>query len=100
MNAISYLRVSGKGQVLGDGFVRQRETVQKYAKANGIVVEAEFRDEGISGTTELADREGLAELIDYVKKHDVKIVLVERADRVAVTFWFRKLFSVSFGIWA
>jgi len=83
MKAFSYLRVSGKGQVLGDGFPRQREAIEKYAKAHGIVIEEEFRDEGISGTTELADRDGLARLIDRIESNGVRTVLVERSDRVA-----------------
>lgn len=83
MKAFSYLRVSGKGQVLGDGFHRQRDTIEKYANANGIDIEEEFRDEGISGTTELADRDGLARLIDRIESNGVRTVLVERADRVA-----------------
>lgn len=83
MKAFSYLRVSGKGQALGDGFLRQRDTIEKYAKANGIAIEEEFRDEGISGTTELADRNGLARLIDRIESNGVRTVLVERADRVA-----------------
>lgn len=83
MKAFSYLRVSGKGQVLGDGFPRQRESVEKYAQAHGIVIEEEFRDEGISGTTELADREGLARLLERIETSDVRTVLVERSDRVA-----------------
>ena len=32
MTAISYLRVSGNGQVEGDGFTRQREAIYRYAK--------------------------------------------------------------------
>ena len=83
MQAISYLRVSGKGQVLGDGFPRQRETVEKYATANGIIIEEEFRDEGISGTTELADRDGLARLLEHIESTGIRTVLVERSDRIA-----------------
>lgn len=83
MKAFSYLRVSGKGQVLGDGFPRQRESVEKYAQAHAIVIEEEFRDEGISGTTELADRDGLARLLERIETSDVRTVLVERSDRVA-----------------
>jgi DNA invertase Pin-like site-specific DNA recombinase len=83
MKAFSYLRVSGKGQVLGDGFPRQRESVEKYAQAHDIVLEEEFRDEGISGTTELADRDGLARLLERIETSGVRTVLVERSDRVA-----------------
>ena len=82
--AFSYLRVSGKGQVRGHGFDRQRETIRRYARANNIDVVDEYRDEGVSGTKELSDRDGLAALLDQLDKgNGVHLVLVERADRLA-----------------
>ncbi len=56
--ALSYLRVSGQGQIGGDGFPRQREAVERYAKLHGLEVLQEFRDEGVSGTKELEGRVG------------------------------------------
>jgi DNA invertase Pin-like site-specific DNA recombinase len=82
-SAVSYLRVSGKGQVEGDGFPRQREAVFRFAAKNGYELVDEFRDEGVSGTKELSDRPGLAALIDRVESNCVKVVIVERADRLA-----------------
>ncbi len=81
--ALAYLRVSGKGQVNKDGFPRQRETIHKYAKANSLEIIGEYRDEGVSGTKELEHRQGLAALLDHIESNGVKIVLVERADRLA-----------------
>jgi DNA invertase Pin-like site-specific DNA recombinase len=81
--AVSYLRVSGKGQIEGDGFPRQREAVVRFAARNGYELVDEFRDEGVSGTKELSDRPGLAALIDRVESNGVKVVVVERADRLA-----------------
>jgi DNA invertase Pin-like site-specific DNA recombinase len=81
--AFTYLRVSGKGQIEGDGFPRQRTAVEKYARAHGIQVVAEYRDEGVSGTRELADRAGLAALLDRIESNGVRVVLIERADRLA-----------------
>ena len=81
--ALSYLRVSGKGQVEGHGFERQREAIARYAKASHVDVVEEFRDEGVSGTKELVDRDGLAALIDRIESNGVRLVLVERADRLA-----------------
>lgn len=81
--ALSYLRVSGRGQVEGDGFPRQREAIATFARSNGFDVVQEFRDEGVSGTKELADRPGLAALIDRLESNGVRVVLVERADRLA-----------------
>lgn len=80
---VSYLRVSGKGQVDGDGFPRQREKVAKYAKRQRINLVGEYVDEGVSGTSELADRPGLAKLLDRVESNGVKIILVENASRLA-----------------
>lgn len=80
---LTYLRVSGRGQIEGDGFDRQREALGRFAKANGLQIIQEYRDEGISGTRELADRPGLAALLDHVESNGVKVILVERADRLA-----------------
>jgi DNA invertase Pin-like site-specific DNA recombinase len=81
--AVSYLRVSGKGQVEGDGFPRQREVIERYARAAGFELVAEYRDEGVSGTRELEDREGLSELLARIRSNGVRVVIVERADRLA-----------------
>lgn len=81
--AVSYLRVSGKGQVEGDGFERQREAISRFAKRSGLTLLEEYRDEGLSGTKELADRPGLAAVLDRIENNGVKVVIVERADRFA-----------------
>ncbi len=81
--AVSYLRVSGKGQVDGDGFPRQRETIARYAKAAGFELVGEYCDEGVSGTKDLDDRDGLSELLARIRSNGVRVVLVERADRLA-----------------
>ncbi len=80
--AFSYLRVSGKGQVKGDGFARQRAAVQAYARAHRLRVLEEYQDK-VTGTKELADRAGLAALLDRAEHNGASIVLVERADRLA-----------------
>jgi DNA invertase Pin-like site-specific DNA recombinase len=81
--AVSYLRVSGKGQVEGDGFPRQREAIARFVKRHGYQLLEEYRDEGVSGTKELAERPGLAALLDRIESNGVKVVLIERADRLA-----------------
>lgn len=83
--AVAYLRVSGKAQAGADkdGFPRQREAVAKFAQRNGYEIVAEFRDEGISGTRELENRPALAALIDRIASNGVRVVIVERADRLA-----------------
>src|SRR5688572_3691299 len=81
--AVSYVRVSGRGQVDGDGPERQRNGIARYAKGAGLTLLEEFSDLGVSGTAELADRPGLAALIDRLESNGVRIVIVERADRLA-----------------
>lgn len=81
--ALAYLRVSGRGQVDGDGFPRQRETIARYVRMHGLELVGEYRDEGVSGTRELDARPGLAELMAHIRSNGVRLVLVERADRLA-----------------
>lgn len=81
--AFSYLRVSGKGQIDGDGFPRQRGTVAAYAKRHQIEVVREFCEKGVSGTKDAFDREALTDLFVALKANGVRLVLVERADRLA-----------------
>lgn len=83
MKAFSYLRVSSRGQVDGDGFDRQRDKIQKWAKTNGASVEREFLEEGISGANELDGRPAMVELLGAIATNGVRTVIVERADRFA-----------------
>jgi DNA invertase Pin-like site-specific DNA recombinase len=83
MEAFAYLRVSGKGQVEGDGFTRQLQAIEGYATAHGVKVARAFRDEGVSGTKELENRPALLELLSALETSDVRIVMVERLDRLA-----------------
>jgi DNA invertase Pin-like site-specific DNA recombinase len=81
--AVSYLRVSGKGQVHGDGFDRQRDAIAKFAKRAKYDVIEEFGDEGVSGKRDLESRPGLAALLDRIESNGIRVVIVERADRLA-----------------
>ena len=64
--AVAYLRVSSIGQIEGDGLTRQREAVAEYAKRNGIAIVGEYRDEGVSGATDHADRPGFSDLLSRI----------------------------------
>lgn len=83
MKAFSYLRVSGKGQVEGDGFPRQRVAISARAKFLGAEIVQEFTDEGISGASDLEDRPALIALFSAIEGNGVRTVIVERADRLA-----------------
>ncbi len=81
--AFAYLRVSGKGQVDGDGFPRQLDAIQQYAAAQGYRVRKVYREEGISGTKELENRPALLELLAAIGSSDVRVVMIEKLDRLA-----------------
>jgi DNA invertase Pin-like site-specific DNA recombinase len=81
--AFAYLRVSGKGQVEGDGFSRQIEAIKRYAAEKGIEIAGIYKDEGVSGT--LAERPALAEMMVSMERngHGVRTVIVEQISRLA-----------------
>ncbi|MDB4323376.1 recombinase family protein [Akkermansiaceae bacterium] len=82
LKAFGYLRCSGAGQIEGDSFRRQKDKIQKFAKANGYEVCEFFAEEGISGSTsELEDRPALTNIMMRIAANGVRTVLVERADR-------------------
>ncbi len=61
----------------------RRYIASRFAKASHLTLVGEFRDEGVKGATDLEHREGLAALLDTIESDGVKVVLVERADRLA-----------------
>lgn len=81
--AFAYLRVSGKGQVDGDGFPRQLAAIEAYARANGLTLAKVFREQGVSGTKELENRPALQQLLAAVDSRNAPVVLVEKLDRLA-----------------
>jgi len=81
--AFAYLRVSGKGQLDGDGFPRQIATIREYARKNSLEVIQAFEEQGVSGTKELDNRPALQSLIGELESGSVRIVLVEKLDRLA-----------------
>ena len=54
-----------------------------YAKKAGLKLVAEFVDAGVSGTLGLADRPGLSDLLAKILVNGVRLVLVQKADRLA-----------------
>ena len=81
--AFAYLRVSGKGQVKGDGFTRQQTAIRKFAAEREIKIVKVFREEGVSGTKELENRPALSDLMKSLHGNGVRTVLIERLDRLA-----------------
>jgi len=82
-DAYAYPRVSAKSQLDGDGFDRQRDSMNRYAKAHKVNILQEFPEEAVPGDTELANRPALSAMMDAIVANGVRLVLVERADRLA-----------------
>jgi DNA invertase Pin-like site-specific DNA recombinase len=79
----AYLRVSGMGQVDGDGFTRQGEAINRYALSNGMTILQTFKEAGVSGTKELEHRPALLELSTAIDSGEVRVVLIEALNRLA-----------------
>lgn len=86
MIAYGYIRVSGLGQVEGDGPIRQMDSVRKFCEAHGLKLESFFQDLGVSGTTDGLDRPDFARLLAHIESTPELgpvCVVVERMDRLA-----------------
>lgn len=83
MKCFAYLRVSGIGQISGDGFDRQLLACETYAAAHGMEIAEVFRENGISGTKDLDNRPALASLLAALEENGVKTLICEKLDRIA-----------------
>lgn len=81
--AFGYLRVSGRGQVEGDGFPRQEAAIRAYAKAHGIKLVRLFQEQGVSGGKAIGDRPAFLAMMEALHGDGVKLVLVESLGRLA-----------------
>ncbi len=79
--AFGYIRVSGLGQVAGDGPVRQRAAIEAYAKSHGYEIVAWYEEKGVCGATEWEDRPAWSEMIEAL--NGVRTIIVEKLDRLA-----------------
>jgi DNA invertase Pin-like site-specific DNA recombinase len=81
--AFAYLRVSGRSQVSGDGFPRQRAAIKEYAATHDLKIVREFREGGVSGTVENMNRPAWQELMMALHSNGVRTILIEKLDRLA-----------------
>jgi len=81
--AFAYLRVSGKGQVKGDGFPRQLQAIKAYATAHEFKIVEVFREEGVTGTMESMVRPAWSTMISALHSNGTKTVIIEKLDRLA-----------------
>jgi DNA invertase Pin-like site-specific DNA recombinase len=83
IKAFGYLRVSGKGQLDGDGFPRQLVAIKSYAAAHDINLVTVYREKGVCGATESMDRPAWSELVTALHADGVRTIIIEKLDRLA-----------------
>jgi DNA invertase Pin-like site-specific DNA recombinase len=81
IEAFGYIRVSGRGQLDGDGFPRQREAIQRHADGNGVTIVRWFEERGVCGATEWENRPAWSEMVQHL--NGVRTIVIERLDRLA-----------------
>ncbi len=82
MKVFTYVRVSTKGQIEGDGPERQRLAVAGFCTKHGLTQEAEFFD-AYTGTSD--ERPAFTQMLESLQANagQVQGVIVERMDRLA-----------------
>ena len=85
MNIYGYIRVSGAGQLDGDGFDRQREKVILFCQKHDLTLRGSYEEPAVSGTVEAMDRPTFAQMIRDIiaSEGQVTAIVVERMDRLA-----------------
>lgn len=83
MKAFSYLRVSDRSQISGDGFPRQRAAIEKQAKTMGAEIVCEFAEQGMTGDSDWDARPAFLEMVAAILGNGVRTVIVENLTRLS-----------------
>lgn len=100
MTTFGYIRVSGKGQIDGDGPQRQEDVIRRFCRATGLMEPQFFFEKGVSGTVEGMERPEFARMVDSIEKYRTLLpgaevcIIVERMDRWARTLVVSELLMV------
>ncbi|GAI48840.1 unnamed protein product, partial [marine sediment metagenome] len=79
-----YCRVSTDNQKEEGTILIQEKALKEYVKENNFELVRIFKDEAISGSSELENRPGLAELFTYLENHyNIEGILIFKLDRLA-----------------
>lgn len=80
--AYGYCRVSGAGQIDGNGFDRQEEEIRKFASTHKIEIVQIFKEQ-VSGCKDEEHREVFQQMIAEILRNGVRTIIVEGLDRLA-----------------
>ena len=81
--AVGYLRVSGRAQLGGDGFERQKDTIRQYAAAHDLRILEWFEERAVSGTKREGERPAFKEMLGSLMANSCRLIVVESLDRLA-----------------
>ncbi|ERN51618.1 recombinase family protein [Alkalihalophilus marmarensis] len=83
INAVGYIRVSTEEQATdGYSLENQKSVIHTRCKNEGWNLNRTFQDRGKSGST-IEKREGLKELLNYVREYNIDYVLVYKLSRLS-----------------
>jgi DNA invertase Pin-like site-specific DNA recombinase len=83
--AVAYLRTSSATNVGEDkdSDRRQRDAINRYAKAAGYEIVDEYYDKAVKGVDPVGDRPAFAEMLERLLSNGAKTIIVESPDRFA-----------------
>jgi len=81
IEAFGYMRVSGKGQLAGDGFPRQKAAIEQYAASHGVKIVRWFQEKAVPGAESWENRPAWLEMVQNL--NGVRTIVIERLDRLA-----------------
>ena len=82
MKAYGYCRLSGKGQLDGDGYNRQENAISTFATKNKIEIVHVYREQ-VSGVKGEEQREVFQDMVSAILRNGVRTIIVEGLDRLA-----------------
>lgn len=82
IKAYGYCRVSGAGQIDGNGFDRQEEAIRAFALKAGIDIVQVFKEQ-VSGCKDEEQREVFQHMMAEILRNGVRTIIVEGLDRLA-----------------
>ena len=82
LKAYGYCRVSGAGQLEGDGFNRQENAIHAFAAKHKIEIVHVYREQ-VSGVKDHEDREVFQDMVSAILRNGVRAIVVEGLDRLA-----------------
>jgi site-specific DNA recombinase len=84
MKVVAYYRVSTDKQAQsGLGLEAQKESVQRFCKANGYTIVSEHTEAGVSGKSELSERPALLAAIASIQVSNSGMLVAAKIDRLS-----------------